>query len=154
MLFNNVFSGDNQIEKRIENLPGVCQLLEVPKGLISEKNIRKNIHVSMLYLAAWLSGNGTVNIKNIMQDVATAELSRSQIWQWLNAGALMDDGRTFDMKLYQEIVREELIKLQVDNSLNTEWKPFVSQAANVFKTVIQRRKFTDFMTIEAARYLH
>jgi malate synthase len=85
--------------------------LRVPGGQITETGIRNNVSVAIQYLAAWLGGNGAVGINNLMEDAATAEISRSQLWQWVHNGATMDDGRVVDLALYQRIRDEELAKL-------------------------------------------
>ena len=85
--------------------------LKVPGGKITEGGVRNNISVAIQYLAAWLAGNGAVAINNLMEDAATAEISRSQLWQWVHNGATLDDGRIIDLALYQKIRDEELEKL-------------------------------------------
>ena len=73
---------------------GAADLLRVPEGTITEAGLRKNIDVGIQYIEAWLSGNGCVPIYNLMEDAATAEISRTQVWQWLHFGARLEDGRT------------------------------------------------------------
>ena len=85
--------------------------LRVPNGQITEAGIRNNVSVAVQYLSAWLSGNGAVGINNLMEDAATAEISRSQLWQWIHNSATTDDGRTVDLSLYETIRDEELAKL-------------------------------------------
>jgi len=85
--------------------------LRVPGGEITEGGIRNNISVALQYLSAWLSGNGAVAINNLMEDAATAEISRSQLWQWNHNSATTADGRTVDLSLYETIRDEEIAKL-------------------------------------------
>jgi malate synthase len=85
--------------------------LRVPGGQITEAGIRNNINVALQYLSAWLSGNGAVAINNLMEDAATAEISRSQLWQWTHNGATTDNGRPIDLRFYQTIRDEEIAKL-------------------------------------------
>src|SRR5437762_7214558 len=77
-------------------------LLRLPAGPITEKGMRQNINVGILYLEAWLGGRGSVPLYNLMEDAATAEISRTQLWQWLHHGAKLDDGRVIDADLYKQ----------------------------------------------------
>ena len=85
--------------------------LRVPDGQITEAGIRNNVSVGLQYLSAWLAGNGAVGINNLMEDAATAEISRSQLWQWIHNDATTDDGRTVELSLYETIRDEEISKL-------------------------------------------
>ena len=76
-----------------------------------EKGLRQNINVGILYLAAWLGGSGAVPLYNLMEDAATAEISRTQLWQWIHHGAKLDDGRVIDAELYRRIRDEELARI-------------------------------------------
>jgi len=87
------------------------QEMQVPGGKITEAGVRNDISVALQYLSAWLGGNGAVAIFNLMEDAATAEISRAQLWQWLNNKAKLDDGRVFDKALYTHARDEELAKL-------------------------------------------
>lgn len=152
-IFNQEMPAANQIEKRIEKLPPIEQLLEVPKGTITEVGARKNIRIGILYIAAWLSGNGAAAINHLMEDAATAEISRSQLWQWLHNPATLEDGNKFTRSFYEELFNEELLKLKVDNGFNDNWKPYISQAAKIFNKLVVRPHFTSFLTIEAYPYI-
>lgn len=85
--------------------------IHVPDGQITENGVRSNVNIALQYLYNWLEGNGAAAIYNLMEDTATAEISRAQLWQWLCHGAKLDDGRTFTKDLYQQIRTEELDKL-------------------------------------------
>ena len=85
--------------------------LRVPGGQITEAGIRNNVNVAVQYLSTWLSGNGAVAINNLMEDAATAEISRSQLWQWTHNSATTDDGRAVDLGLYETIRDDEVVKL-------------------------------------------
>jgi malate synthase len=84
----------------------------VPGGTITENGVRNNISVAVQYLASWLSGNGAAAIYNLMEDAATAEISRAQLWQWVQNGAKLADGRKIDRSLYEKFRDEEIGKLQ------------------------------------------
>ena len=85
--------------------------VNVPGGKITEGGLRLNISVALQYMNAWLGGNGAAAINNLMEDAATAEISRSQIWQWIHNGAKLEDGRTVTRALYEQMRAEELAKL-------------------------------------------
>ncbi len=85
--------------------------LHVPGGQITLGGVRNNISVALQYLSAWLDGNGAVSINNLMEDAATAEISRSQLWQWVHNEAKLDDGRAVDLALYEQVRDEEIDKL-------------------------------------------
>src|SRR6202043_843045 len=85
----------------------------VPGGTVTEAGFRNNVNVALQYLNSWLSGNGAAAIFNLMEDVATAEIARSQLWQWIHNGARLADGRAVSTALYEQIENEELVKLGV-----------------------------------------
>src|SRR5208283_5224038 len=89
-----------------------ADLLEVPEGEITEAGLRWNIDVGLQYLATWLKGNGCVPIYNLMEDAATCEICRAQVWQWVKHGAKLTDGRTVTMELVRLVIAQELEKLQ------------------------------------------
>ena len=79
-------------------------LVEIPKGTVTEAGIRKNINVGILYTEAWLRGHGAVALYNLMEDAATAEISRTQVWQWLKNEVILEDDRKFDLTLYLSLI--------------------------------------------------
>ncbi len=88
-------------------------LLDIPKGEITEKGLRYNINVAVQYLESWLNGNGCVPIYNLMEDAATAEISRAQIWQWIHhPNGKLNDGRKISEELYLKFSEEELEKIK------------------------------------------
>jgi malate synthase len=93
----------------------------------------------MQYMAAWLNGNGAVPIYNLMEDAATAEISRSQVWQWVHHGASLNDGRKITPELVDHVIAEESAKLN--------GRPGISQAAGLFAEMIHNRQFTEFLTL-------
>lgn len=114
----------------------------VPGGKITEDGLRTNINVGLQYTNAWLLGNGAAAINNLMEDAATAEISRSQVWQWIHKGAKLDDGRPVTQALYEQIRDEELDKLGRESGRLTE-------AAELFDRLILSDKLEDFLTLEA-----
>ena len=119
----------------------------VPGGTITEAGLRTNVAVSLQYLNAWLLGNGAAAIYNLMEDAATAEISRSQIWQWIRHGAELDDGRTVTRALYQQIRDEELAKLGGSGGGRLE------EAAEILDQLILTDDFVEFLTLIAYDYL-
>jgi len=99
----------NQIDnKRLDVKVTANDLVKTPKGTITEAGLRKNINVGILYIESWLRGNGAAAIYNLMEDAATAEISRSQVWQWIQSGAKLEDGRKVTYELYQNrLIKEE-----------------------------------------------
>ena len=102
-------------------LVGLCQflpmfLLTLPAGDITEDGLRLNVDVGLRYLASWLSGNGCVPIYNLMEDAATAEISRAQVWQWVRHGARLSDGRTVTAPMVRQILRERVAELQTKDT--------------------------------------
>jgi malate synthase len=107
-------SGDNQIYRtRCDVKVTAEQLLAVPETpQISERGIRTNISVGVQYLESWLRGQGCVPINNLMEDAATAEISRAQLWQWVRHRAQLVDGRTVTIELVEQLVADEMAKLE------------------------------------------
>ena len=116
----------------------------VPSGTITENGVRNNISVGVQYLASWLSGNGAAAIFNLMEDAATAEISRAQLWQWVQNGAKLADGRLIDRKLYETLRDEELAKLQ--------GVPQVPQARKILDDLVFG-DFVEFLTLPAYELL-
>src|SRR5205085_3482699 len=96
---------DVQVAARALTDPGV------PGGTITEAGLRLNVDVALQYLISWLLGNGAAAIHNLMEDAATAEISRAQLWQWVRNSARLADGRTASADLYQKVRDEEVAKL-------------------------------------------
>jgi len=113
----------------------------VPGGTVTEAGARNNISVSLQYTAAWLGGSGAVAIFNLMEDAATAEISRAQLWQWLHKGARLEDGRIFTEELYRQLKAEEMKKLEGLNNLEA--------AAALLDELVLQPEFREFLTLPA-----
>jgi malate synthase len=120
-------------------------LLRTPEGTRTEKGLRHNVDVGIQYLAAWLSGSGCVPIHNLMEDAATAEISRTQVWQWIRHGAELDDGREVTTELVHRIIREETEKLPKQGR--------VREAAELFARISTQRTYEEFLTLPAYELL-
>jgi malate synthase len=128
-------------------------LLSVPDGPITEKGLRTNINVGMLYLESWLRGNGCVPIYNLMEDAATAEISRSQVWQWIRHGATLDDGRVVNRDLVQRTIAEELRSIRENIGEDTYWSGRFDTAAKLFEHMMTSDDFPEFMPLVAYGYI-
>ena len=117
--------------------------IQVPGGSITEAGLRLNISVALQYLAAWLGGNGAVAINNLMEDTATAEISRAQIWQWLRHSARLADGTTITPALYERVRAEELARLGAEHSAALE------DAAEILDQLVLNEEFIEFLTLIA-----
>jgi len=117
---------------------------KVPGGTITEAGVRNNISVALQYLSAWLGGNGAVAIFNLMEDAATAEISRAQLWQWVQNGAKLADGRLVDRALYEKFRDEELAKLPDS--------PQLKQARRILDDLVLG-DFVEFLTLPAYEQL-
>ena len=117
------------------------QAIQVPGGAITEAGVRLNISVALQYLSAWLGGNGAVAINNLMEDTATAEISRAQLWQWLRHAARLADGRVVTAGLYERWRAEELARLGAGARL--------AAAADLLDQLVLNAEFVDFLTLLA-----
>lgn len=142
-VFNRVMPGKNQLDRQRDDVSiNAGDLLVVAKGTITEAGLRNNISVSVQYLANWLAGNGCVPIFNLMEDAATAEIARSQIWQWVNHKAgVLDDGRKVTLELYKQLLAEEQAKLPVGTNL-----PY-DRAGALLTQLVSEPEFTEFLTL-------
>src|SRR6185312_5239943 len=109
---------------------------------ITDAGLRNNVSVSLQYMAAWLDGNGCVPINNLMEDAATAEISRAQIWQWIHhPGGVLRDGRRVTPELFRALLKEELARQQGRPSLET--------AARLLEEITLAPEFSSFLTLDA-----
>jgi malate synthase len=122
--------------------------LTVPGGKITEAGVRNNVSVALQYLASWLAGNGAAAIFNLMEDAATAEISRAQLWFWLHHGGVLDDGRPVTKALYHEIRNAEADKL---TALPTA--EHLATAIALLDNLVESEAFADFLTIPAYQHL-
>jgi malate synthase len=141
-VFDEHMPGENQIDRKRDDVKITRDdLLRLPEGVVTEKGVRQNINVGILYLAAWLGGSGAVPLYNLMEDAATAEISRTQLWQWIHHSAKLDDGRVIDADLYRRIRDEELTSIGTSDR--------VTRAAKIFDRLILAGELADFLTLPA-----
>ena len=139
-------TGPNQLAKIPDRIPGRDEMLELQQGPRTEAGVRENIRVAVQYIAAWLSGKGAVPLYNLMEDAATAEICRAQLWQWLRFEAPFDDGRRFTPDLFEDWLADELAQLGAISNL----KP----AAHLLHELVTAGEFEEFLTLPAYDLLH
>ena len=125
----------------------------VPNGTITEAGVRLNINVGVQYIEAWLRGNGAAAIYNLMEDAATAEISRAQIWQWIRHNAAMQDGRKVTRELVHQWLPEELAKIKTLIGAENYAAGKFDLAAKIFERVATAESFDEFLTLVAYEYL-
>jgi malate synthase len=119
-----------------------------PEQPITEAGLRNNINVGIHYLGSWLAGNGCVPIHNLMEDAATAEISRSQVWQWVvSQKGVLDDGRKVDAALVRALIPEELAKANADAAAAGEPLGTYERAAKIFEEMSLAKAFPEFLTL-------
>ena len=151
-VFNALMPTPNQLYvKRVDVAVGQKELLEVHKGSKTEAGFRENIRVGVLYIEAWLRGRGAVPIYNLMEDAATAEISRSQIWQWLKFGATLDTGAKVTRKFFDTCVRQEMKRVKGEVGDEAFQHGRFKEAISLFKTLSTSRTFQPFLTLSAYR---
>ncbi|MCA3268881.1 MAG: malate synthase A [Thalassospira sp.] len=148
-VFDRLMPGANNLHKS-PDISAINQtvLLSVPPGAITEGGLRTNVRVSLHYLAAWLNGQGCVPIHNLMEDAATAEISRTQVWQWLKHKAQLADGRTVTQDLVEDIIINEATTLKNGGTLGTAGVK-LSAAVELFKKITLMPDLYDFLTLPA-----
>ncbi len=149
-IFQNALRGPNQIHHIPEGEVTPEMLLRVPEGPITEAGLRNNISVALQYLGAWLAGRGAVAIFDRMEDTATAEIARSQIWQWRHHGARLDDGRRVDRTLYRALREQERAALEAEvPEENTRYR----EAQALLDLLVEADSFIPFLTGPGMSYL-
>ncbi|MBA4154867.1 malate synthase A [Flavobacterium sp.] len=129
------------------------QLLELPKGTITENGVRKNINVGILYLESWLNGTGAAALYNLMEDAATAEISKAQLWLWLKKEVKLDNGVSISKTLYEKIIKEELVKIEEYVGAERFKSGQFELATKLFSNMIYSEKLNDFLTLEAYNFI-
>jgi malate synthase A len=153
-IFDAHMKTPNQIDRKREDVEVTRDdLLEVPKGTITEAGLIQNINVGLLYLEAWLGGNGCVPLYNLMEDAATSEISRSQVWQWVRHKAKLDSGRVIDKELIRSTVWQELAKICIDVGVDRFNAGEFQKASVLFNKICTANNLYDFLTIPAYELL-
>lgn len=148
-VFNHIMKTPNQIFRKREELHVTEKdLLEVPMGTITEEGLRMNISVGIQYIASWLSGRGAAPIYNLMEDAATAEISRAQVWQWIrHEEGKLNDGRKVTFALVEQLKAEELAKIEKEIGKESFEKGRFVEATKLFTDLVRKDEFEPFLTL-------
>ncbi|MCM3727127.1 malate synthase A [Neobacillus cucumis] len=155
-VFNREMPTPNQIHTAKQQKVTITaqDLLEVPNGTITEAGVRTNINVGIQYVASWLNGRGAVPIHNLMEDAATAEISRAQLWQWIrHPKGILDDGRKVTAEMYEQLKQEELEKIKLEVGAENFEKGRFTEAVQLFDRLILNDEFIDFLTLPGYQQL-
>jgi malate synthase len=149
-VFDEYMPGKNQINMPAEQQSRITEgnLLEIPEGRITEAGMRRNVDVALRYLEAWLRGSGCVPIYNLMEDAATAEICRAQLWQWIRYGANLDDGRTITAELYEGVLGEIMEELCATMGAQTYSASKFERAGELLRE-LSSGDFQEFLTTAA-----
>jgi malate synthase len=118
--------------------------VQVPGGRVTDAGVRANVSIALQYLAAWLGGAGAVAINNLMEDTATAEISRAQLWQWVRQGVRTEDGAPVTLERCRRVLAHEVGRLEQSGVLG-RWR----EAAELLDELVSAKKFPEFLTLEA-----
>ena len=153
--FDKAMPAPNQIDKLREDVMVTADdLLKLPAGTITEKGLRTNIDVGIQYMANWLGGQGCVPIYNLMEDAATAEISRTQVWQWVHhPEGVLSDGRKITLEMFREVMNEELQKIRQTVGEQHYTAGHYKKAAALFDNIISNSELEEFLTLRAYEYL-
>jgi malate synthase len=147
-IFNRLMPEPNQISKQLPDYhPTAADLLQVPDGQITEAGLKQNVAVGLGYVEAWLRGIGCVPLFNLMEDAATAEISRAQLWQWVHHRAKLSDGRVIDVALVESLIDAELARQQ--SAVDATRFAAYQKAASLMRELIQAPRFIEFLTVPA-----
>lgn len=154
-IFNEIMPRANQVDNKREDVSvSAADLLQIPTGEITESGLRTNINIGIQYMEAWLMGNGCVPIYNLMEDAATAEISRAQVWQWVrHPKGILADGRKVTLEMVEAMIAEELQKIRalVGDARYEEGK--FALASELFFNMTKDDQFVDFLTLPGYEYL-
>src|SRR5262249_3034822 len=148
-VFDRIMPQPNQIERTREDVRvTAADLLAVPEWPISEAGLRTNIRVGVQYIAAWLGGLGAVPLYNLMEDAATAEISRAQVWQWIrHPRGVLNDGRKVTVELFRTLMDEEMARLRAGEGEQRYTPENLEQAAQLFEGITTADQLVDFLTL-------
>ena len=153
--FDEYMPQPNQLDKIPDVNPSAEDLLEKPEGNITMDGFRNNISVGVQYMAAWLAGRGAVPVFNLMEDSATAEISRAQVWQWIHhQRGILEDGTEVTEYLFNKTLDEELVKIKTDIVGPERWEQDeFGKAAELFARISTDDEFVEFLTLPGYEYL-
>ena len=149
-VFDRLMPQLNQLDKLREDVEvSAADMLQVHESPRTERGLRENIRVGVRYVEAWLRGRGAVPLYNLMEDAATAEISRTQIWQWIRLAAALDDGRTVTAALVRTLLDEEMALLKETLGDGDFAGGRFDEAIALFNTLIEADRLEEFLTVPA-----
>jgi malate synthase len=150
-VFDRLMPTPNQLHRSLSDVQiAAADLIRIPQGTITEAGLRSNASVSVQYLAAWLGGLGCVPINNLMEDAATAEIARAQIWQWIrHPNGVLDDGRKVTVKLFRAVLAEERATLRAQLGEAQFAAGHFETAAALIDRITTASEFVTFITLPA-----
>ena len=147
-IFDRLMPQPNQISKQLPDYNVTADdLLQIPAGQITDAGLKQNVAVGLGYVEAWMRGIGCVPLFNLMEDAATAEISRAQLWQWVHQKAKLSDGRTVDTPLVESIIADELKKQKV--AVDAVRYSAYEKAADLMRELVSAPQFIEFLTLPA-----
>jgi malate synthase len=153
-VFDRMMPEPNQLERvRLHVRVLRDDMLKIHDGTKTEEGFRLNIRVGVQYIEAWLSGRGAVPIYHLMEDAATAEISRAQIWQWMKYGAVLDTGMKVTRTFFERAMHEEMLKVKQEVGPRIYNKGRFAEAEKLFRQLAVAREFEPFLTIPAYKLI-
>jgi malate synthase len=147
-IFNRLMPQPNQIAKQLPDYDATAaDLLKIPEGQITDAGLKQNVAVGLGYVEAWLRGIGCVPLFNLMEDAATAEISRAQLWQWVHQKAKLSDGKTVDVALVENLIAAELEKQK--SAVDAVRYAAYEKAAALMRELVRSPEFVEFLTLPA-----
>src|SRR5882672_7837691 len=149
-VFEANLSGPNQLDRLREDVRATAaDLLQVPAGTRTEEGLRLNVRVGIQYIEAWLRGNGCVPLYSLMEDAATAEISRAQVWQWLHHGSALTDGRRVTPELIGAVIDDEMVRIEKEIGSDRFRSGRFPEARALFEKISTAPKLETFLTLPA-----
>jgi len=148
-VFSEAQHGDKSQVGSVPTSMDAEKLFSTPAVSVSEQALRANISVSLRYLESWLAGTGCVAINNLMEDTATVEICRAQLWQWIRHSAVMVDGRPVTLELFRGLLGEELARIEAEAGKGVQQLGRVRVASGLLDSLVSAVEFPEFMTLLA-----
>jgi malate synthase len=149
-VFEAHMKGLNQLDRLREDVrASAADLLLVPQGTRTEEGLRLNVRVGIQYIESWLRGNGCVPLYSLMEDAATAEISRAQVWQWLRHGATLEDGRRVTPDLIRSVIDDEMKRIEGEVGLARFESGRFTEARGLFEKISTAPTLETFLTLPA-----
>jgi malate synthase len=153
-VFDRMMPEKNQLSKKRDDVHVTqADLLEVHKGKRTEEGLRENIRVGVQYIEAWLRGRGAVPIYNLMEDAATAEISRAQVWQWIHLKARLDDGREVTPAMFRDAMTGEMERVRSEVGAKAFDEGRFKEAIQLFSDMSLSDTFDEFLTLPAYKLI-